>query len=49
MNVILTSSLQQDDATLHFSDAFLFTTESRPVLGSTQPPIQWVSGQFPRG
>jgi hypothetical protein len=23
---------------------FLFTTSSRPALGSTQPPIQWVSG-----
>jgi hypothetical protein len=25
---------------------FLFSTSSRPVLGSTQPPIQWVSGAF---
>jgi hypothetical protein len=23
---------------------FLFTTASRPALGPTQPPIQWVSG-----
>jgi hypothetical protein len=23
---------------------FLFTTASRPVLGPTQPPIQWVTG-----
>jgi len=23
---------------------FLFTTTSRPVLGPTQPPIQWVPG-----
>jgi hypothetical protein len=23
---------------------FLFTTVSRPVLGPTQPPIQWVLG-----
>jgi hypothetical protein len=23
---------------------FLFTTASRPALGSTQPPIQWVPG-----
>jgi hypothetical protein len=23
---------------------FLFTTESRPALGTTQPPIQWVLG-----
>jgi hypothetical protein len=23
---------------------FLFSTSSRPALGSTQPPIQWVSG-----
>jgi hypothetical protein len=23
---------------------FLFSTSSRPALGSTQPPIQWVPG-----
>jgi hypothetical protein len=23
---------------------FLFSTASRPLLGSTQPPIQWVPG-----
>jgi hypothetical protein len=23
---------------------FLFTTASRPALGLTQPPIQWVTG-----
>jgi hypothetical protein len=23
---------------------FLFSTSSRPALGSTQPPIQWVRG-----
>jgi hypothetical protein len=23
---------------------FLFTTESRPSVGTTQPPIQWVPG-----
>jgi hypothetical protein len=23
---------------------FLFSTSSRPALGPTQPPIQWVSG-----
>jgi hypothetical protein len=25
---------------------FPFATASGPVLGSTQPPIQWVSGAF---
>jgi hypothetical protein len=28
---------------------FLFTTASRPVLGPTQHPIQWVPGFFPWG
>jgi hypothetical protein len=29
---------------------FLFSTSSRPALGSTQPPIQWVpAGSFPGG
>jgi hypothetical protein len=31
---------------------FLFSTASRPALGPTQPPIQWVpggGGHFPRG
>jgi hypothetical protein len=28
---------------------FLFSTSSRPVLGSTQPPIQWVQGAVPPG
>jgi hypothetical protein len=28
---------------------FLFTTASRPALGSTQPPIQWVRGAFSLG
>jgi hypothetical protein len=28
---------------------FLFTTVSRPVLGSTQPPIQWVLGALSLG
>jgi hypothetical protein len=25
--------------------SFLFSTESRPALGFTQPPIQWVPGE----
>jgi hypothetical protein len=28
---------------------FLLSTSSRPVLGPTQPPIQWVSKLFPPG
>jgi hypothetical protein len=28
---------------------FLFTTASRPALGSTQPPIQWVPGALSLG
>jgi hypothetical protein len=28
---------------------FLFSKSSRPALRSTQPPIQWVPGLFPRG
>jgi hypothetical protein len=28
---------------------FLFSTKSRPVLGPTQPPIQWVPGALSRG
>jgi hypothetical protein len=28
---------------------FLFSTSSRPALGSTQPPIQWVSGPLSPG
>jgi hypothetical protein len=28
---------------------FLFSMSSSPVLGSTQPPIQWVPGLFLRG
>jgi hypothetical protein len=27
----------------------IFSTSSRPTLGSTQPPIQWVPGLFLRG
>jgi hypothetical protein len=27
----------------------LFVTASRPVLGTTQPPIQWVSGALSLG
>jgi hypothetical protein len=28
---------------------FLITTASRPALGTTQPPIQWVSGALSPG
>jgi len=28
---------------------FLFTTTSRPALGHTQPPIQWVPGALSLG
>jgi hypothetical protein len=28
---------------------FLFTTASRPVLGPTQPPIQWIPGALSLG
>jgi hypothetical protein len=28
---------------------FLFTTASRPALGSAQPPIQWVPGALSLG
>jgi hypothetical protein len=28
---------------------FIHPTASRPALGSTQPPIKWASGLFPRG
>jgi hypothetical protein len=32
-----------------YRDVSLFTA-SRPLLGPTQPPVQWVlSGDFPRG
>jgi hypothetical protein len=28
---------------------FLLTSESRPALRPTQPPVQWEPGSFPRG
>jgi hypothetical protein len=30
-------------------EIFIFTTVSRPVLGRTQPPIQWVLGALSLG
>jgi hypothetical protein len=30
-------------------EIFLFATESRPALGPTQPPIQWVAGALSLG
>jgi hypothetical protein len=33
----------------HGLGIFLFTTVSRPALGPTQPPIQWVSGAVSLG
>jgi hypothetical protein len=30
-------------------ELFLFTTVSRPVLGPTKPPIQWVTGALSLG
>jgi hypothetical protein len=29
-------------------DFFLFSIAPRPALGPTQPPLQWVRGQYPR-
>jgi hypothetical protein len=31
------------------SKNFFLTKSSRPSVGSTQPPVQWVPGVFPRG
>jgi len=28
---------------------FFFATATRPAIGPTQPPIQWVPRLFPRG
>jgi len=33
----------------HGLGIFLFTIASRPALGPTQPPIQWLPGAFPWG
>jgi len=30
-------------------ESFLFSTASRPALGPTQPPIQWVTGTISLG
>jgi hypothetical protein len=30
-------------------EIFLFTTASRPVMGPTEPPIQWVPGALSLG
>jgi hypothetical protein len=43
-----------DDRVLGFDSRrglgiFLFSTASRPALGSTQPPIQWVPGALSLG
>jgi hypothetical protein len=37
------------DSTPGRSKNFLFSTSSRPALGPTQTPIQWIHGEFPRG
>jgi hypothetical protein len=34
---------------LELNFPFIFTTVSRPVLGPTQPPIQWVPGSLSLG
>jgi hypothetical protein len=33
----------------HGQEGFLFSTASRPALGPTQPPIQWVPGTLSPG
>jgi hypothetical protein len=32
-----------------FLMGFLFTTESKPDLGPTQPPVQWILGALSSG
>jgi hypothetical protein len=40
-----TSKMYQDK----YLKNFLFSTASRPALGPTQPPIQWVQGALSSG
>jgi hypothetical protein len=51
LSVGITLGYGLDDRGLRFDSRrglgiFLFTTESRTVLGPTQPPIQWVPGSL---